>query len=106
MVRLLVEDLGHDATEAPNGRVALDLLGNGLTVHLVVSDLNMPVMDGLALREQVEARWPELPFVLWSVATLKTFRGQPVERLATKDLFSLDVEHLLAGAPDTEGASA
>jgi class 3 adenylate cyclase len=45
LVRLL-ERLGHETTEAADGREALDLLAAGIPVDLVLLDLVMPEVDG------------------------------------------------------------
>ena len=43
------------AFEAANGREALDLLEDNW-VDLVLADINMPVMDGVEMVEQMRAR--------------------------------------------------
>jgi two-component system, chemotaxis family, chemotaxis protein CheV len=69
-VRLLLESvLGeHDVTFAENGAQALALLEGERLPDLIVSDLNMPVMDGWRLRERIEAdpRLAKIPFVVFS----------------------------------------
>lgn len=47
----------REVLEAANGRDALDLL-RAHRVDLVLSDLNMPVMDGLALIERMAEQEP------------------------------------------------
>jgi len=49
--------------EAPNGREFLDRLDKGGPVDLVLLDLRMPVMDGIATLHEL-ARWPRRPAVL------------------------------------------
>jgi PAS domain S-box-containing protein len=65
-VPLMLEHLGHRVELATGGQEALDRLGAGLAVDLVILDLNMPGMNGrdtlLGLRE----RWPELPVLMAS----------------------------------------
>ena len=60
MVRAALEAEGLDVLEAANGREALDVLGAD-PVDLVITDLYMPGMDGLALvqaiRQQAEHRF-------------------------------------------------
>jgi len=45
---------GYEVLEAANGQEALAKLEGG-KVHLIISDVNMPVMDGIALLKQVKA---------------------------------------------------
>lgn len=55
---------GHEVTIARHGAEALEHLGQQ-SIDLVISDMNMPVMDGLALAKAVRERGrDELPFVL------------------------------------------
>jgi len=48
---------------AGNGREAMDLLARE-TVSLVVSDLQMPEMDGFELLAQMSGRFPEIPVMI------------------------------------------
>jgi CheY-like chemotaxis protein len=45
---------------------ALERLANEIEPQLVVilSDINMPGMDGLALLQEIKKRWPELPVMM------------------------------------------
>jgi CheY-like chemotaxis protein len=45
---------------------ALDRLASDIEPELVVilSDINMPGMDGLALLREIKKRWPELPVMM------------------------------------------
>ena len=45
MLRMSLEDEGHDVVTAANGRLALDRLADG-GVDVVVLDMMMPVVDG------------------------------------------------------------
>jgi two-component system chemotaxis response regulator CheY len=47
-MRQLLEKMGMKCNEATNGREALDVLGREAMFDLMVLDVNMPVMDGLA----------------------------------------------------------
>ena len=46
-----------------SGEEALDMLGHGIRPELIVilSDINMPGMDGLTLLHVIRERWPDLP---------------------------------------------
>lgn len=46
---------GYDVLEAENGQEALELIAGRDDIRLVLADLDMPVMDGLALLRQVRS---------------------------------------------------
>lgn len=54
---------GYDVCVAQDGRMALDVIESKEPV-LVISDIQMPRMDGHALLKHVKKRWPELPFLM------------------------------------------
>ena len=51
---------------AQSGEAALKMLAEGIRPELVVilSDINMPGMDGLTLLGEIKKRWPELPVMM------------------------------------------
>src|SRR5947207_12531424 len=51
---------------AASGEEALDKLAGEIEPQLIVilSDINMPGMDGLALLREIKLRWPELPVMM------------------------------------------
>ena len=53
----------HFADSAEN---ALERLADGISPQLIVilSDINMPGMDGLALLREIKERWPEYPVIM------------------------------------------
>jgi DNA-binding NtrC family response regulator len=59
----MLEIFGYESASAGNGEEALQLLEN-TTFDLVIADLNMPRMDGMALLERIKAKWPDLPVVI------------------------------------------
>jgi len=67
LIRLL-ERLGHDATEAADGREALDLLAAGTPVDLVLLDLVMPEVDGFETLATMKAdpRLAAIPVIVVS----------------------------------------
>jgi len=61
IVRSLLKELGFtNVEEAEDGQDALNKL-NGQRVHLMISDVNMPNMDGLTFLREVKSR-PEYKF--------------------------------------------
>ena len=51
---------------AGSGEEALDMLADGVRPELIVilSDINMPGMDGLALLREIKERWPGYPVMM------------------------------------------
>jgi putative nucleotidyltransferase with HDIG domain len=52
------------ARQASSGNEALSILESSEEFDLVLSDLMMPEMDGIALLEQVKERYPDMPIVM------------------------------------------
>jgi DNA-binding NtrC family response regulator len=57
--------LGYRSIVASNGREGLRLLEEH-QVSLVISDIRMPVMDGIEMAKHVKARYPKLGVILIS----------------------------------------
>lgn len=53
VVALSLKGAGYDVLEAENGKEALDRL-EGQKVNLVISDVNMPVMDGITFVNEMK----------------------------------------------------
>ena len=60
LVREALERDGYEVTESVDGRHALDLL-EGMTPDVIITDINMPNVDGLELLRAVR-RLPSLRF--------------------------------------------
>lgn len=59
--------LGYTVLEAENGEQALQVMSDhGAPVSLVLSDINMPEMDGLEFMGLVRSAYPSLPGLLVS----------------------------------------
>ena len=54
VVRLSLTRAGYEVLEAGDGQEALDQLDKAAKVHLIVSDVNMPRMDGIELVGRVK----------------------------------------------------
>jgi CheY-like chemotaxis protein len=84
-LRELLLDAGYAAVAAENGRAALDRLRAGCRPALILLDLMMPVMDGLAFRSEQLAD----PALVTIPVVLITAAGRP----ATEDLGAVTVLH-------------
>jgi CheY-like chemotaxis protein len=82
VVRELLEDVTFSVIEARSGAEALGLIRCRSDLDLVISDVNMPEMDGYRLVEEVTSMRPSLPVILMS--------GRPSQRRdAVSDAVSL-----------------
>lgn len=57
--------VGHDVVEAEDGGLAAEVMQDEQgRFDLLLSDIKMPVMDGIALALNVASAWPEVTIVL------------------------------------------
>lgn len=83
MVAFTMKEAGFQVVEGANGQEALDR-AQGQKVDVVVTDLNMPVMDGITLIRQLR--------------TLPEFKFTPILMLTTESQESKKQEGRAAGA--------
>ncbi len=83
MVGYTLREGGFDVVEAEHGQDALDKL-KGITVDLIITDLNMPVMDGITLIQNVRAQ--------------PAMKSKPILMLTTEGLASKKEQGKAAGA--------
>jgi two-component system cell cycle sensor histidine kinase/response regulator CckA len=96
---------GYQAIEARHGREALAALEEHTgPVHLVLTDIKMPGMNGRELGRFVEERWPGKPILYMSGFASEVFRGGLLEPSApflakpfTQDDLAAKVRTLLNG---------
>jgi DNA-binding NtrC family response regulator len=89
LLRLALEREHFEIVECSDGCEALDALARrGGDIAAVISDIDMPRMDGIALRGASILRYPGLPFILMSASELRaassdlratTFLAKPFE---------------------------
>ncbi len=62
----ILESAGYEVKLATDGEEALAALVSGQTPNLIVSDINMPRLDGFALTQRVrqDTRYAEIPIIL------------------------------------------
>jgi DNA-binding NtrC family response regulator len=63
VLRMMVAGLDVDLSEAEDGVAGLERLARE-EVDLVLTDLNMPRMDGMTVLSKVREKWPSLPVVV------------------------------------------
>jgi two-component system chemotaxis sensor kinase CheA len=112
-VMRLLESAGYAVVAAEDGAAAWSALEAHRDIALVVTDVEMPVMDGLALTRRIrgDARWAGLPILmLTSLAEEEDIRkGREAGATAyaikmDRDELIATVRRLLAGPATPEGA--
>ena len=114
--------IGFHVDTAEDGQQALELFARSARYGLVLTDLNMPVMDGFELagalrRLEAEAGLPHVPIVAWSAnvlpgeaekcvaAGMDDFLGKPAPMPVLADMLRRWVPHLRWTAAETGDAS-
>ncbi len=66
MLAWMLDEAGYRVHEAAGGAQALRFLREHGPVDVLLSDINMPGIDGLELSVRVRQEWPDLPVLLIS----------------------------------------
>jgi two-component system chemotaxis response regulator CheY len=70
---------GHEVTQAENGQAALDAVRGGLSPDLILSDWNMPEMNGIDFLRALRADGREVPFGFVTSEGTPSMREQAAE---------------------------
>ena len=76
LVGALLEDFGHHCQLAENGIAALECLGAEAGIELVISDLNMPLVSGLELFQELRAQGLAVALILLTGDDPEPLRAQ------------------------------
>jgi cyclic di-GMP phosphodiesterase len=68
-VSAMLTSANYSCTQAESGKEALELLSYGKEFELMLSDLMMPEMDGIALLEASKERFPDMPVIMVTAVT-------------------------------------
>lgn len=99
---------GHDVVEAEDGGLAAEtMLAENGGFDLLLSDIKMPVMDGIALALSVGAQYPEVTILLMTGFADQRERAHGLDALIydiipkpfTLDILLEKVEDALVGKP-------
>lgn len=101
LARALTMD-GHEVESAPDGAAALDQLADAGPFDLLLTDIRMPIMDGIALALAAARNDPNLAIVLMTGYAGERERAQGLDALVHDIVlkpFSLsDMKQALAAA--------
>jgi len=94
---------------ANSGEMALEQLTNGIepTLIVILSDINMPGMDGLCLLEAVKGRFPNIP-VMMVTAYGDDERRRRADELGAVEFITkpVDFDHLKVHLRQLSGGSS
>lgn len=95
VIRLLeAEDDFTVVGEAESGTRALEMLDD-VEADLLLIDISMPKMDGLALLKEIQARWPHLNSAVLSGHDRTVYREQAQELGALAYIEKRDVQAIV-----------
>ena len=101
LARALMMD-GHEVESTPDGAAALEQLAGAGPFDLLLTDIRMPIMDGIALALAATRDYPNLAIVLMTGYAGERERAQGLDALVHDVVlkpFSLsDMKQALAGA--------
>ncbi|MCU1269308.1 MAG: response regulator receiver modulated metal dependent phosphohydrolase [Acidobacteriaceae bacterium] len=69
LVSAMLSSANYVCTQTESGKEALSLLSSGSQFELMLSDLMMPGMDGIALLEAAKERFPDMPVIMVTAVT-------------------------------------
>ena len=67
LIRLILENVGYYVLEAEDGQEAINVLSSGenpMVVDLIITDLNMPKVDGFEAIASFQKEYPSIPVIV------------------------------------------
>ncbi len=86
LLRNLMEKLGVESSTALNGESALKLFDKEKP-DIVFSDIQMPLLDGIGLLEEIRARDREIPVILFTGDPLNKYKVEASKHKPNRLLF-------------------
>lgn len=80
VVSMTLQGAGYEVITACDGQDALNKL-NGIKVHLIISDVNMPNMDGITMVKQIK----QLPAYKFTPIIMLTTEGAEDKKMQGKE---------------------
>jgi DNA-binding NarL/FixJ family response regulator len=97
------EPLFQVAGEAINGAEALSLIEKGTAVDIILADMNMPVMTGVELLQQVKERFPATKVIILSALDNEKYLSKAYQagangyllKSVTSDEMNFAIKHVM-----------
>jgi len=94
IISRLISFLGYEVVTAGNGREGLQLFSLS-PFDLVITDLDMPVVDGLTFAYSIKERSPHTPVVMITGNGWEASQGGPVDLVMHKPFSLADLENAI-----------
>jgi len=86
IVKKMLDSFQAEAVSASNGEEAIACLQeNPAPFHIVLLDLEMPVMDGYATVKLIKENWPHLPVLAFTAAMMDTEMKAKLQAIGFED---------------------
>jgi two-component system, response regulator, stage 0 sporulation protein F len=66
LITKILEQLRYEVTQAEHGGAALEILQQNPDFDIIISDIEMPVIDGVSLTQELKRRYPHVRVVVIS----------------------------------------
>lgn len=86
--RRVLGSLGYRVLEAESGRAAETLVEQGQHFDLLISDINMPEMNGFQLSARLQARLPNIRTLFMCGYPVETIENVPVDAIIVEKPFT------------------
>lgn len=93
-IRILLLAQGYEVCTCANGNEALEAMSHGVP-DLVVSDVQMPTMNGLDLVTEIKSRHPTMPVILTTAAGDDDLGGEALRRGASTYVPKRELDEVL-----------
>jgi DNA-binding NarL/FixJ family response regulator len=104
-IRTLIErePLFSVAGEAVNGAEVIGLVEKGIAVDVILADMNMPVMNGVELLQQVKERFPAIKVIILSALDNEKYLSKAYQagangyllKSVTSDEMNFAIKHVM-----------
>ncbi|MCM8825621.1 MAG: response regulator [Candidatus Omnitrophica bacterium] len=95
LVNAIVRKLGYQSAMATDGCEAIKILEKDRTISMVITDINMPLMNGFVLLEKIWQHFPHLKIIVMTSDISEKLSSLKNKVFGIVDKF--DLFHSLAG---------
>jgi len=95
MLTLELEEMGFQVLAAKDGQLALDLFEEHDDIALVITDVEMPQLEGLSLTKKIKEARPNLPVIIYSSIGDIGMKDRAKQVHADAHVTKLDIEELM-----------